>query len=300
MTGGLRFAVQYPDCHDPAADMLDAAPLDELVGAADVVGFDGFGLTDHPAPGAGWLAGGGHQTLDPLVALGHVAAVTRRLRLMTTLLVAPYRNPMVLAKAAMTVDKLSGGRLILGLGTGYLKSEFFAVGVDFDERNRLMDETLYVPPRYFSGEPFDYTGRHFSARNTQGLPRPVQATIPIWLGGNSDRTLTRVAEQAHGWMPMIGSAQTAATARTPHIDSLDELIGRLAVLRERAGDRFAGLDIMVGYPDPSILDLSSDIDRHRHTLAELDAAGVTWVLVARPRVTTLRRSTSCTHSETRS
>ena len=89
---------------------------------------------------------GGHQTLDPFVALAFAAAVTKRLRLLTYLAVVPYRNPFLLAKAAATLDRLSGGRFILGVGSGYLKTEFFALGVDFDERNALFDEALDVLP----------------------------------------------------------------------------------------------------------------------------------------------------------
>ncbi|HEX3960632.1 MAG TPA: LLM class flavin-dependent oxidoreductase, partial [Trebonia sp.] len=90
---------------------------------------------------------GGHQTLDPFVALSYVAAVTSRLRLLTYLSVLPYRNPMLLAKAAASVDIVSDGRFILGAGVGYNKSEFHALGVDFDERNALFDEALDVLPR---------------------------------------------------------------------------------------------------------------------------------------------------------
>src|SRR6195952_5520352 len=102
--------------------------------ALEAAGWDGIAFTEHPAPGYRWLAeGGGHQTLDPFVALGAAAAVTERVKLLTYLSVAPYRNPLLLAKAAASVDMISNGRFILGLGTGYLKTEFFALGVAFNE-----------------------------------------------------------------------------------------------------------------------------------------------------------------------
>jgi alkanesulfonate monooxygenase SsuD/methylene tetrahydromethanopterin reductase-like flavin-dependent oxidoreductase (luciferase family) len=125
---------QYPDLSGLEGDMLDSGPAGELARAAEGAGWDGFAFTEHPAPGLRWLQAGGHQTLDPFVALGYVAAVTARLKLLTYLSVLPYRNPMLLAKAAASVDILSGGRFILGAGTGYSKSEFHALGVDFDER----------------------------------------------------------------------------------------------------------------------------------------------------------------------
>src|SRR5687768_6448328 len=122
--------------------MLDSGALDVVARAAERAGFDGLSLTEHPAPGARWLTSGGHQSLDPFVALGFIAAATERLHLVTHVVLAPYRNPFLLAKAAATLDKLSGGRLILGLGAGYQKSEFFALGVSLDERAALFDEVL--------------------------------------------------------------------------------------------------------------------------------------------------------------
>ncbi len=117
--------------------------------------------------------------------------MTSRLRLLTYLSVLPYRNPMLLAKAAASVDIVSGGRFILGLGTGYNKSEYFALGVDFDERNVLTDEVLDVLPLHWSGEPFSYKGTHFEARDVIARPRPPQQPIPIWIGGNSRLTVRR-------------------------------------------------------------------------------------------------------------
>ena len=127
---------QYPDLTGLEGDMLDSGPVGELARVAEDAGWDGFSFTEHPAPGLRWLETGGHQTLDPFVALGYVAAVTSRLKLLTYLSVLPYRNPMLLAKAAASVDILSHGRFILGAGTGYNKSEFHALGVDFDEIGR--------------------------------------------------------------------------------------------------------------------------------------------------------------------
>ena len=138
----MRFFYHYPETGGTDGDMLDPGSLHEVAAAAERSGFDGFSLTEHPVPGARWLAAGGHQSLDPLVALAYVAAATKRLRLLTHLVVAPYRNPFLLAKAAATVDRLSVGRLILGLGAGYQKSEFYALGVDMQERNALFDEAL--------------------------------------------------------------------------------------------------------------------------------------------------------------
>ncbi|WP_344821331.1 LLM class F420-dependent oxidoreductase [Actinocorallia longicatena] len=263
-------------------DVLDAGPLGEVAVAVERAGFDGFSLSEHPVPGARWLASGGHQTLDPFVSLAYVAAVTERLRLLTYLAVAPYRNPFVLAKAAATLDKLSGGRLTLGIGTGYQKSEFHALGVDFQERNALFDEVLDVLPLHWSGEPFSYRGRHFDAREVIARPRPVQDPIPVWVGGNSALSRRRVARRAQGWMPMSGGAELSATARTPSLGSVTDLGRAIDAVREEAAEagRSERIDVLYSYQGPGITSPEVDADRHRESLAELEKAGVTWIVVS--------------------
>jgi probable F420-dependent oxidoreductase len=264
--------------------MLDAGPLHEVAAAAERAGFDGFSLTEHPIPGARWLANGGHQSLDPFVALSYVAAATERLRLLTHLVVAPYRNPFLLAKAAATVDKLSGGRFILGLGAGYQKSEFFALGVDLAERGELFDEVLDVLPLHWSGEPFSYQGRHFDARNVVALPRPVQDPIPVWIGGNSKRARRRVAERAQGWMPMAGPPELSKSAQTTAITSNAHLAEMITGVRAdaAAAGRTEPIEILYSYTDHGIANPTVEADRHREALAELEKAGVTQVMVSNP------------------
>ncbi|GGM98479.1 LLM class F420-dependent oxidoreductase [Streptomyces fuscichromogenes] len=284
----MRFVYNYPETNGVERDLLDAGRLHEVAVVVERSGFDGFALSEHPVPSARWLAEGGHQTFDPFVALGYVAAVTRRLRLHTNLAVAPYRNPFLLAKAAATLDKLSGGRLVLGLGTGYLKSEFYALGVDMAERNALFDEVLDVLPLHWSGETFSYRGRHFEARDVIARPRPVQDPIPIWIGGNSKLTRRRVAQRAQGWMPLIGSPELIATTRTASIGSLSELADMIREMRDaaEAAGRADGIDVQYSYPDRSISSPTVEADRHREALAEIEKAGVTTVVVSSPTLTT--------------
>jgi probable F420-dependent oxidoreductase len=278
----LRFIFQYPETTGSDADMLRAGPVDEVAAAAERAGFSGFAFTDHPIPGNRWLHAGGHQSLDPFVALGFAAAATERLRLLTYLAVAPYRNPSILAKAAATVDKLSGGRFILGVGVGYNKSEYRALGVDFDERNALFEEALDVLPLHWKGEPFSYEGRHFSARDVIARPIPVQDPIPIWIGGNAKVTRRRVAERAQGWMPMVGSPELSATARTPVVSTPAQVAEMLDEIREAAGaaGRTDDLDCLYAYfPSGSVLD---EPERHREAFAEIEAAGATWAAISAP------------------
>ncbi len=276
----MKFIYQYPERHGSDGDLLDAGDIAVVARAVESAGWDGLAFTEHPAPGARWLDAGGHQTLDPFVALAAAGAVTERITLLTYLAVLPYRNPFLVAKAATTIDRISGGRFILGVGTGYMKSEFFALGVDFEERNALFDEALDVLPLHWSGQPFSYEGRHFSARDVVGRPAPTGATIPIWIGGNARVTRRRVAERAQGWMPLIGGPEMSATTRTPHFGTMGELASAIAELRATASDRADSIEIVLPYPDSSVLQPDADVGHHRSLIAELEAIGVTWVAIS--------------------
>jgi probable F420-dependent oxidoreductase len=276
----MQYLMQHPEPVGIERDLFDAGEVVPVARALEAAGWDGLAFTEHPAPGYRWLAeGGGHQTLDPFVALGAAAAVTERLRLVTYLAVAPYRNPLLLAKAAATVDLLSGGRFVLGMGTGYLKGEFFALGADFDERNDLFDEALDVLRLHWSGEPFSYEGRHFSARDIVARPSP-RRQIPIWIGGNARISIRRAATRADGWMPMIGPPTMAATTRTPHLAGLDDVAAAIRSMREQAGERAEELDVMLLYGDDSILEVGRDTERHREAFGRMAEMGVTWVSFA--------------------
>lgn len=273
----MRFLYQYPDANGREEDMMAAGRIGVIAPAVEKAGLHALSFTEHPAPGVRWLEAGGHQTLDPFVALGHAAAVTSRIRLVTYLSVLAYRNPLLLGKAAATVDLLSEGRFVLGVGAGYQRGEFRALGVDFEERNELFDEALDVLPRFWSGEPLTYAGRHFEAREVICLPRPVQQPVPIWIGGNSRLSMRRVAERAQGWMPMLSNETVSATTRTAHIGDIETLGVRVAELREMAPFRAQEMEVLVTYPDVSINDPGSSVEMHRDTLGRLAAAGVTWV-----------------------
>jgi probable F420-dependent oxidoreductase len=277
----MRYFFAYPEMSGIDCDMLDAGALGEVAIAAERAGFHGLSLTEHPVPGARWLHAGGHQTLDPFVGLGYVAAVTSELRLLTHVCVAPYRNPLLLAKTAATVDKLSGGRMILGIGTGYHKAEFFALGVDFDERNALFDEALEVVPMHWKGDPFSYEGRHFSARDVMARPRPVQDPIPIWIGGNAKVSRRRAAERADGWMPMPGGAELSTTARTVQIADDAELASMIAEVQQLAAAAGRSpIDVQWTYTDAGLQHPTAEVDRHLERFAAYAQMGVTSIGVS--------------------
>ena len=278
----MRFILHYPEANGSGIDLLDAGSVPAIAKAAEDAGFDGMSLTEHPAPSSPWLESGGHQSLDPFVALAAAAAVTSRLHLVTNLSVVPYRNPLLLAKSAATLNRVSEGRFIMGAGAGYLKSEFFALGVDFDERNDLFEEALQVMQLHWSGEAFSFEGRHFSARNIHALPAPRGHRVPIWMGGNSDAALRRAARYADGWMPMGAPASVAKTARTPPVTTTEQLRERLAALERLAGERYGELELILSYQGPSLADFETDAERIRHRLGEMEELGVDWTFVSSP------------------
>jgi probable F420-dependent oxidoreductase len=278
----MRFILQYPEASGTELDLLDAGAITDVARAAEAAGWDGLALTEHPAPSASWLETGGHQSLDPFVALAAAAGVTSNLALVTNLSVIPYRNPLVLAKSAATLNRMSEGRFYMGAGAGYLKSEYFAVGVDFSERNALFNEALEVMQLHWSGQPFDFDGLHFSARNIQARPQPRHGGVPIWMGGNSDAALRRAAKYAAGWMPMTAPASVAKTARTPPVTTPEELNERLSTLKGYAGDRFDDLQLILGFSGASLANFERDAEQVRHRMGEMDAQGVDWTIIGAP------------------
>ena len=276
----MKFALGVPLMHRGEDNaFLTGESIVELAKAAEKAGYDALYITEHPIPGDKWLRFGGHHAPDPFVGLAFAAAATTTLRLLTNLTVVPYRNPFLLAKTVATLDRMSNGRVILGVGTGYLKPEYFAMGVDFEERNELFDESIEVMRKTWTGESVTYTGRHFDAREVRALPRPAQETVPIWIGGNSKLTRRRVAEKAQGWMPMPNPPVFARTTRSPVVETLDDLRPMLAYLREHAESvgRREPIDIMFmcgegGSPE------SADFNAQQHleALKAQEALGINW------------------------
>jgi probable F420-dependent oxidoreductase len=138
--------------------------------------------------------------LDPAVALAHVAAHTKTIRLGTGIIILPQRNPVILAKELTSVDVVSGGRLIFGLGVGYLKAEFDALGVSFDDKGARAMEYLAAILALWTQDKPSYEGRFVSFSGIQSQPRPLQKPHPpIVIGGHSPPAFRRAVEHANGW-----------------------------------------------------------------------------------------------------
>lgn len=282
----MRFSVQLPTDHVHAGpELVSFEAVTEMARAAEDAGFDAVAVTDHPAPPARWVAAGGHHSLDPFVALSFAAAATTRLRLLTQVVVLPYRNPFLTAKAAATLDLLSGGRLILGVAAGYLAPEFAALGADFERRNETTDEAIDVLRAAWSGDPIDRIARGFVAKGTAQLPRPAApGGPPIWMGGNARVAIRRAVERGDGWLPFPAPKSLAGHTRTAAMESLDDLRAGIAYAREHAEKigRRRPLDVCLvpfGFAQGAPAD---DLARLRDEIPLYAEAGVTWLAFTQP------------------
>jgi probable F420-dependent oxidoreductase len=273
----VKFTVDYPIVnvgYDPA--LVTAAGMTRVAQAVEECGYDALSFSEHPAPSQKWLDAGGHESLDQTSALTFCAAVTSRVRLMTYLLVLPYHNPFLAAKALSTVDLLSGGRLTVVAGTGYLRSEFLALNVDMSQRNELFDESLAVLRGVWGEGPFTHQGKHFSARGLASLPGPAQrGGPPVLIGGNS--TLARArASRNQGWSPLMVRPEVAKTSRTPGIATVAELAAQIKEVRDAAAADGAPAPrtIQVHTPQAGFMQRPGSAEEHRDHLGQLADAGV--------------------------
>ncbi len=261
-------------------EFLSAAAIAEVAAAAERAGFDACYVTDHPFPLARWVREGGHHALDPFVALSFAAAATTRLRLHTHILVLPYRNPFLVARAAASLDVLSGGRMILGVAAGYLRSEFAALGADFENRAAITDEAIDAIRRAWSGEEIHLEGRHFHAVGNVLAPCPLQRPHPpIWVGGNSQQAIRRAVERGDGWSPFPNPSAAAVHTRTAAIESHAELAERIAYAREHAARIGRTEPLEVCYALGSLAAGAFDVRVVRDSVRALAALGVTWATV---------------------
>jgi probable F420-dependent oxidoreductase len=181
--------------------------------AAEEAGLDELWVPDHVAIPPDDAEGSGGRYLDPLATLAFLAAATERIGLGTGVLILPYRPPLPTAKWVATLQELSQGRLLLGVGVGWMRPEFRALGVDRARRGAITDETLAFLNRCFAGDEVDANGQRFLF-----LPRPARP--PVFIGGAAPHALERAARYGDGWMPMGGSPEELA----PQVARLRELV----------------------------------------------------------------------------
>jgi probable F420-dependent oxidoreductase len=200
---GMQLPVQ-------AQSRIFVQPWEEAAGPAELVrvaqaceraGFDYVAVCDHVAVPEALAPAMGTAWWDQVATLGYLAAATERVRLLSHVNVLPYRHPLMTAKSFATLDALSGGRVILGVGAGHVEGEFEALGVPFAERGQILDEAIDAVRACFDDEFPRHDGPRWQFAAVGQRPRPVQARLPIWVGGSSPAAMRRAAERGDGWLP---------------------------------------------------------------------------------------------------
>ena len=284
----MRFCLYVPVGNVTPGQFQSQPAIREMAHALEAAGVDACCVTDHPAPSSDWLHANGHDALDPFTALAFVAAASSRLLLQTNILVLPYRNPFITAKAATTLQVLSGGRFILGVGAGYQAAEFAALGVDFHQRGRLTDEALETIRSIWSGGVIVKKGVGFDAVGNE--PRPAPDPQPkIWIGGSSEKALLRAATYGDGWCPFFSLATHSQSNRDSGIQSLDDLQDKIGLIAERRQRQGLAADFDVNIAISSMDTFANrsraEADRFIEDVRRMEKAGVTWVTVKLPHPT---------------
>lgn len=279
----MKFTVSLPIHDITPGEFQTPAAVREVVGALEAAKIDAGYLTDHPIPFAPWLHANGHDALDGFTGLAFVAALTTRLTLHTNVLVAAYRNPFLVAKAAATLQVLSEGRLILGMGAGYQKEEFDALGVDFHRRGKLFDEAVEVIRLAWSGGAIKYEGSNFAAIDNEARPAP-SPTPPIWIGGGSEKAVERAARLGDGWSPFYSAPNQSASNRANAVTSIEqfaEKIDRVKELRAKLG-KTTPFDFSIGPRARLDFGKTGGGDAFLEELRDLAAVGMTWASLDLP------------------
>jgi probable F420-dependent oxidoreductase len=285
----VKFSVQLPtDRVERGGEYTSAGAIAEMARAIEGAGFDACWVTEHPFPSDAWMATGGHHSLDPFVALTAAAVATKTLRLHTNILVLPYRNPFLTAKAIASLDAVSGGRVIMGVAAGYLEGEYAALGANFEDRNAITDEALVAMKQAWKGESTKLDGRDFQVSGNTMLPAPVQQPHPpIWVGGNTKTAIRRAAEHGQGWSPFPIAGKFAGRTRTASIETSEDLQKGIEYLREYAKSIGRSPRIDVNFvPFGSRMNSQEPLDpkAFREQVAELESIGVTWLSLGVPGV----------------
>ena len=244
----MRFGLHLPSAQPGAnaSDVLDVARTAEKLGFDSVWMFDHlFTPTDldskYPYSRDGSYAMSANDPFyDPLGLYGVLAGATERVRIGTGVMIAAYRHPIVLGKALASIERFAPGRLVLGLGRGWMQEEFDALGVAFEKRGARLEEYIRALRAIWSGESSAFEGKFYRWDEAGFLPAPT-TKLPILIGGHGDAALRRVAQLGDGWVVTTGKGQGAG---------IEAVAARLDVLRaemDKAGRDFGELEIV--YPN---------------------------------------------------
>jgi probable F420-dependent oxidoreductase len=241
----MKFALHFgnltfPDPEDAKRMLLagEAAGFESVIAVEHVVIPTEYG-TRYPYAPSGRLPGGIDLAWpDPLAWLTYVGAVTSRIRLITGVLVLPQRNPLVLAKHLATIDHLTGGRLELGIGVGWLREEFDALGIPFERRGARVDEYIEAMRALWDQDDASYEGAFVSFKGMSCNPKPAQGRVPILVGGHSKAAIRRAGRLGDGFFPATGATLDVA-----------EVIEAMRQEAREAGRDPASIKVMSGCPD---------------------------------------------------
>lgn len=258
----MKFGVRY--CN--TGPYVDPARAVELVQAAEEAGFESAWTVEHtvipkgyqstyPYAAGGKLPGGDKNFVlpDPQIWMAYVAGHTKRIKFATGILILPQHNPVICAKQVATLDYMSGGRILLGIGVGWLKEEFEALGVPFAERGARTEEYMHALRALWSMESPTFQGRFVSFKDAYMSPKPVRGTVPLIIGGHSKAAAQRAGRLADGFFPARGASE--------------ELIG---IVHESA--RAAGRD-------PKDIEITASLPDDLDDLPAMAARGISRVLV---------------------
>ena len=248
--------VQTPRGHAGWEEAAGPDELGRLVRAADRLGYHHVTCSEHVMVPASEAGRRGAVYWDPLATLGWIAAITERIRLATNVVVLGYHHPVALAKRYGTLDRLSGGRLVLGVGVGSMEEEFSLLDAPFEDRGPRADDALRALRACWARAEVGYEGRYHSFGPFTVEPHGLQEHLPIWVGGYTRRSLARAVALADGWTPFA--------LRLP---AVKELLAGFELPED--------FDVVLGPPRP--LDPMGDPDATRQALADMEAAGATAV-----------------------
>jgi len=228
---------------------IGGAELIEAARTAERSGFAYVSCSDHVAVPSSRAAAMGATWYDAGSTLAFVAGATTRIRLLSHVLVLPYRHPLIVAKQYGTLDHLSGGRVILGVGSGHLKPEFKVLGADYERRGPVSDEYIAAVVAAWTSDVARFEGETVAFRDVIVSPRPAQRPRPpIWVGGNSRAALRRAARHADGWVPweLTPEACAGAVAYARRVraqaggPAAFEVVAPLGAAPEASADEIAG------------------------------------------------------------
>jgi probable F420-dependent oxidoreductase len=258
----MKFGLRY--CN--TGQYTNPARAVELVQAGEAAGFESAWTVEHTVVPAGYestypyspdgkMAGGidDFPLPDPLIWMSYVAAATHEIKLATGILILPQHNPVITAKQVATLDHMSGGRVLLGIGVGWLKEEFDAIGASFADRGARTDEYVAAMRTLWSQASPSFEGAFVTFRNAYCQPQPINGTVPVIVGGHSQAAARRAGRLGDGFFPARGASA--------------DLIGLAKLSAEEAGR------------DPAALEITTSMPESLADLADLAAIGVDRVLV---------------------